>query len=162
MQWKRVFDCRVNNMFRIIPMAVIGHDMSDIEFPQSKARDDRIGPIWEAGQLEGMIVAIGGKGDTKHIRLADQDGEVYKLSTTNIELAKQFGNQLFADVRVTGSKKWFLEENNEWTLDDFVVQSCDPLDNTSLIEAVAALRAIEGDGWKKFADPLAICRQLRG
>jgi hypothetical protein len=133
-----------------------------IEFPKSKMQEERIGPIFEAGQLEGTVIGVSGKDSTKHIRLADQDGEVYRLSTTNIELAKQFGNQLFTEVRVTGTGKWFRDENGKWILDDFVVQSCDPLDNTSLIEAVAALRAIEGDGWKKFADPLAVCRQLRG
>jgi hypothetical protein len=133
-----------------------------IEFPKSKARDERIGPIWETGQLEGTVIGVGGKDNTKYIRLIEQDGKEYRLSTTNIELAKQFGNQLFADVRVTGSGKWFRDENGKWTLDDFVAQSCDPLDNASLIEAVAALRAIEGDGWKTLADPLAVCRQLRG
>jgi hypothetical protein len=136
-----------------------------IKFPKNKVQTvnaDRIGPVWEFGQLEGTVVSVSGKDSAKHICLLGQDGEEYRLSTTNIELAKQFGKQLFADVvRVTGNGKWFRDEDGKWKLEDFLVQSCDPQDDsTSLIEAVAALRAIDS-GWKHMDDPLAACRQLR-
>jgi hypothetical protein len=134
-----------------------------IEFPKSTvANADRIGPVREFGQLEGTVISVGGKDSTKHIRLIGQDGQTYGLSTENVELARQFGNQLFNDVRVTGEGKWFRNENGRWELDSFVIQSFEPLEDASLIEAIAALRAIEGDGWKALPDPFAACRQLRG
>jgi hypothetical protein len=133
-----------------------------IKFPKVAANAGRTGPVQEFGQLEGTVISVGGKDKTKHIRLVDQDGKIYGLSTENIELARQFGNQLFNDVRVTGTGKWFRDENGKWELEDFLVQSCESLEAASLIEAVAVLRAIENDGWKNLPDPLAECRRLRG
>jgi hypothetical protein len=121
---------------------------------------ERIGPVKEAGQLEGKVVSVGGKDRTKHIVLLDNDGEEFRLTTRNIELTKQLGNHLFDRVRVTGAGKWFRNENGKWELDDFLVQNCEPLEDDSLVEAVAALRDIEGDEWKTLPDPLAAWQAL--
>jgi hypothetical protein len=121
----------------------------------------RVGPVKEPGQLEGEVFSIVGKDDTKHIRLRGHGGEEYKLTTRSIELAKEFGNRLFSLVRVSGTGTWYRNEDGKWELEDFLVQTCAPLENTSLIEAIAALRDINNDGWKNLPDPVATWRELR-
>jgi hypothetical protein len=121
----------------------------------------RIGPVKEAGQLEGVVISVGGKDNTKHIRMIGHDDEEYKLTTRSLELAKDLGNNLFSPVRVTGLGTWYRNENGQWDLDGFIVQSCEPLEDTSLIEAVAGLRDISGDEWKSLPDPLKTWRELR-
>lgn len=121
----------------------------------------RIGPVKEAGQLEGVVISVGGKDSTKHIRLTSHDGEECKLTTRSVELAKQLGNHLFSPVRVTGTGTWYRNEDGKWELENFIVQNCEPLEERSLIEAVAALRDVDGDGWKALPDPLATWRDLR-
>jgi hypothetical protein len=136
-----------------------------IKFPgrnAPKPKDERIGPVWERGQLEGTVISVGGKGDTKNIRLSGRDGEEYSLSTRDLELARRFGYHLFSTVRVTGEGKWFRNEQGGWELEHFHAQSCEPVENDiSLIEAVATLRAIEGDGWRALPDPFAVWQALR-
>lgn len=133
-----------------------------IKFPGCDAPAiQRIGPVKEAGQLEGTVISVGGKDSTKHARLAGHDGEEYKLTTRSLELAKELGNNLFNAVRVAGMGTWYRNADGHWELDNFIAQSCEPLEDQSLIEAVAALRDIEGDDWKKLPDPLAAWRDLR-
>lgn len=133
-----------------------------IKFPGCDAPViQRIGPVKEAGQLEGVVISVGGKDSTKHIRLLGHDGEECKLTTRSVELAKQLGNNLFCAVRVTGMGTWYRNEDGKWELDNFIAQNCEPLEDRSLVEAVAALRDIEGDDWKALPDPLATWQDLR-
>lgn len=133
-----------------------------IKFPGCDAPViQRIGPVKEAGQLEGMVISVGGKDSTKHIRLIGHDGEECKLTTRSIELAKQLGNLLFSSVRVTGMGTWYRGEDGKWELENFIAHNCEPLEDQSLIEAVAALRDVEGDDWKILPDPLAVWQDLR-
>lgn len=121
----------------------------------------RIGPVKEAGQLEGTVISVGGKDSTKHIRMQGHDGEEYKLTTRSLELAKDLGSNLFSPVRVNGMGTWYRNADGQWELENFIVQSCEPLEDASLIEAVAALRDIDGDDWKRLPDPLAAWHELR-
>jgi len=144
--------------------ATIRHGSAQIiKFPgRDMAVAQRIGPVKEIGQLEGLVISVVGKDSTKHIRLLGHDGEEYKLYTRNIELAREFGHNLFNLVRVSGTGTWFRDEDAKWDLDNFLVQSCEPLESASLIEAVAALRDIDNDDWKNLADPVQVWHELRG
>lgn len=133
-----------------------------IKFPGCDAPAiQRIGPVKEAGQLEGTVISVGGKDHTKHIRMLGHDGEEYKLTTRSLELAKDLGNNLFSHVRVNGVGTWYRNDDGQWELDSFIVQSCEPSETASLIEAVAGLRGINDDGWKNLPDPQAAWRELR-
>lgn len=134
-----------------------------IKFPGCDAPlPQRIGPIKEAGQLDGTVISVGGKDSTKHIRLLGPDGaDEYKLSTRNVELAKQLGSYLFSLVRVTGVGTWYRNEDGQWELDNFLVQNCEPIEDRSLIEAVASLRSIEGSEWEGLDDPFGAWQNLR-
>ncbi len=121
----------------------------------------RIGPIKEAGVLDGEIVRVGGKDKTIHILLVGPDGQEYKLVTTSRDVAKSMANHLYTPVRVTGTGTWSRNEDGDWELDSFSVQGFDAIDDRSLIEAFAALQAVEGSHWKQMEDPLATWQELR-
>ena len=99
-----------------------------IKFPGCKQPlPQRIGPIKEAGQLEGEIVRVGGKDRTIHALLIGPDGEEYKLTTTSRDMAKELGKHLFSAVRVNGTGTWFRNEEGQWELEGFTVQDFEPL-----------------------------------
>ncbi len=133
-----------------------------ITFPGRKQPlPERIGPIKEAGQLEGEIVRVGGKDRTKHALLIGPGGEEYKLTTTSRDMAKELGKCLFTSVRVNGTGTWFRNEEFQWELDSFTVQDFEPLSERTLIEALDGLRQIEGGEWAQMPDPLGKWRELR-
>jgi hypothetical protein len=53
------------------------------------------------------------------------------------------------------------EADGTWILLRFRVQRFDVLDKDSLRDAVTALRAVPGSGWKDMADPLSELTDLR-
>ena len=133
-----------------------------IKFPGCKQPlPQRIGPIKEAGHLEGEIVRVGGKDRTIHALLIGPDGEEYKLTTTSRDMAKELGRHLFTAVRVNGTGTWARNEAGQWELEGFLVQDFEPLNDRTLIEALAGLREIEGSEWEQTTDPLAKWRALR-
>ena len=134
-----------------------------IKFPGCDAPTlQRIGPVKDYGELEGQLISVGGKDSTKHIRLLSHDGVAYKLGTTNIEMAKELGMHLFSQVRVSGIGTWYRNEDGSWELDSFNPQQCKRVEDVSLMQAIAALRNVDGDGWKKMPNPLATWHALRG
>ena len=121
----------------------------------------QIGPIKEAGVLDGEIVRVGGKDKTIHILLVGPDGQEYKLVTTSRDVAKSMANYLYTPVRVTGTGTWSRNEEGNWELDSFNVQGFEPIEERSLIEAFAALQSVEGSEWKRMSDPIAAWHKLR-
>lgn len=121
----------------------------------------RIGPIKGSGVLDGEIVRVGGKDRTIHVLLVGPDGQEYKLVTTSRDMAKSMANHLYSSVRVTGTGAWTRNEEGKWELENFAVQDFEPIEDRTLIEAFAALQAVEGSEWKKMEDPLAAWQQLR-
>lgn len=123
---------------------------------------ETIGPIREASVLEGELIRVGGKDRTVHALLLGADGREYKISTTDRELARSLAGQLFTQVRVSGIGSWFRDESGTWNLDSLSLQSFEPIEDRSLLEAVAELRAVRGSGWENMPDPLTALKTLRG
>ena len=133
-----------------------------IAFPGIKQPiPERIGPIREAGRLEGRLVKVGGKDRTIHALLIAPDGEQYRLVTTSIDTAKDLGRHLYTNIRVSGTGTWFRDENRQWVLDQFFVQDFESSNEQSLIEAITGLRAVEGSGWGAMEDPLSELKRFR-
>jgi len=153
----------LNDMLRVDNAhATLGHGGAQIiDFPGCNM-PKRIGPVKEQGQLEGEVFSVAGKDDTKHIRLLGHGGKEYKLTTRSIELARELGNKLFSPVRVSGTGTWYRSGDGKWELEDFQVQACEPLESTSLVEAIAALRDVNDDDWKDLPDPMMAWHELRG
>jgi len=143
--------------------ATLKHDSKTIKFPGCNIPAvKRIGPIREFGTLDGTVVKVGGQDKTIHVLLIDADNRSYSLVTRDRDLAKRMANHLFDLVRVTGVGIWNRNREKQWELDSFTIEEFKPLEERTLIEAVAELRAIEGSEWQNMEDPLAVWHDLRG
>ena len=63
--------------------------------------------------------------------------------------------------RAIGEGRWRRVPDGKWELEQFAVSHFEVLDDASLPDVVARLRAIEGSDWKKLGDPLSELRRIR-
>ena len=132
-----------------------------INFPGCKTPLVEEAVVHEAGELIGSVIRVGGKDETVPLWLQDTDGTTYQCNTSRT-IARELARYLFGDlVRVQGSGKWRRTPERIWVLDMFKIKSWDPVDQTSLEDAVKVLRAVEGSHWNTFADPHAQLKKLR-
>ena len=118
------------------------------------------GPFTEEGTLDGVLISIGGADQTVHVQL--QNGEMkYTGLETNRETARRLAKHLYESIRVSGSGRWFREQDGTWTLRRFKVAAFEVLKKTDLRAAVDELRAIEDGDWKTMDDPIAALGALR-
>lgn len=137
-------------------------DAEIIQFPgRTRPKPVKYGPFREEGSLDGVVIRIGGRGDTIPVLLMDAEGAEYPCQTTvelSIQLAQHYRR---ATVRVYGSGRWLREENGGWTLQQFDIGRFEVIDDSPLTEVVARLRAVEGGEWDKtaFGDVLGLRRE---
>lgn len=122
---------------------------------------ERIGPIRESTTVEGEVVRVGGKDRTLHATLVSAEGKAFNLTTTSRDKAKGLATNLFSKVRAHGTGVWYREESGEWVLDELKLEDFEPIEERSLLEAVAELRSINDSGFSKIPDPLAALRDIR-
>ena len=117
--------------------------------------------VHEPGELIGVVSRVGGRDESVPLLLLGEEGEPYSC-TTSRAIAKELAQHLFgAPVRVAGSGKWRRTEQREWELQEFRIKSWESLAETSLKDAVADLRAVQGSDWNAFDDPQAVLREIR-
>jgi len=139
----------------------VKHGSVVIDFPGCKTPLAQEAIVHEAGELIGSVIRVGGKDDTVPFLLQDTDGTPYNCTTTRA-IARELAHHLFGDlVRVQGMGKWRRTADSVWELDGFKVKSWEPMDQSSLEEAIKALRGIEGSQWNAFDDPQAELKKLR-
>ncbi len=131
-----------------------------IDFPgRTRPRPQAFGPFSQEGSLDGLLVRIGGR--AKEVRALLDDGlRVYPCTVTK-EQAKRLAAHLFETVRVTGRGRWTRDEDGQWKLHGFKVFSFDVLDDRSLSDVIAELRAVQGSGWHEIEDPYTELARLR-
>jgi hypothetical protein len=118
------------------------------------------GPFNQDGHLDGVLIGVVGKDETISIRL--QNGDItYSHCDTTRTVARELGKHMFEPVRIHGTGRWMREADGAWTLIRFRIHRFEVLGKDSLLETVAALRAVPGSGWKDFEDPLAELDDLR-
>jgi hypothetical protein len=122
---------------------------------------ERVGPIREFTTVQGEVVRVGGKDRSLHALLIGDDGQSLRLSTGSRETAKLLAAQLFSRVRASGVGTWYRNDSGAWELEELKLQSFEPLEERTLLEAVSELRNIEGAGWRDLDDPLAALREMR-
>ncbi|MBC5825040.1 MAG: hypothetical protein DLM68_17665 [Hyphomicrobiales bacterium] len=132
-----------------------------LTFPgRDRPKAQSYGPFTQEGTLDGLLISVGGKDETISIRLQNGD-TTYANCETNRTIARELGKHLFEPIRIYGSGRWMREADSTWTLRGFRVHRFDVLDKDSLRDAVTALRAVPGSGWKDMDDPLAELADLR-
>lgn len=121
-----------------------------LKFPGREApRPQRIGPILQHTRVDGELVRIGGKDQTAHAQIQDAEGRVWSGSLTR-ELARELGMHLYEGpiLRVEGEARWERNEEGNWDVKNFRIQTFKVLPEDSLHKAVDRLRKIEGSEWK--------------
>jgi hypothetical protein len=119
------------------------------------------GPISQATTLDGKVIRVGGRQQEVPVHIETRTGIESHCFATRA-MAKEFGKRLFdGEFRFYGDGKWLRDETGKWKLQRFNITRFEPLDESTLSDALMSLRAIEGRDWSK-TDPWAELRELRG
>ena len=116
------------------------------------------GPFREDGVLEGVIIKIGGKGETVPIWLQDNERTHRCAASRPLarRLAKHYDGGL---LRVSGTGSWVRLATGAWLMRSFEVKEFELLDNAPLAEVIKRLHNIQGANWGE--DPIAEMIRLR-
>jgi hypothetical protein len=126
----------------------------------TEKKKETFGPFWQEGSLDGIIVRLGGIDETLPVHL-NYEGRTY-ICNASRSVVKELGPHIWGDpVRVHGRGKWYRNEQGVWEMEFFDIQSWDPLEQSTLSDAIARLRAIPGNDLKSLEDPLAEMRKIR-
>lgn len=123
------------------------------------AASPEIGPITEAGSIEGEVIGVAGRDETIQIYL--REGEKILTCTGTKEKARALAQHLFeGKVRVQGEGKWKRNKTGEWILVSFFVESFTRLLLESHAEVVKQLRSIENEELRNTI-PLSVLEEIR-
>lgn len=132
-----------------------------LSFPGRERQEaESFGPFNQDGTLDGILIAVGGRDETINLRLQNGDA-TYTKCTTSKGLARELAKHLFEPVRIHGVGRWIREASGAWQLVSFKVRSFDVLEQGSLAEGVAALRAVKGSGWANIENATAELADMR-
>lgn len=119
-----------------------------MRFPgKSRPKPMRYGPFRDYGTLDGIVIRLGGRGDTIPVLLEDAEGALFTCRTTPERSKALALHYRGATVRLHGNGKWVREENGSWSLQEFTIEHFEVLDDSPLMDVVAKLRAIDGSAW---------------
>lgn len=132
-----------------------------IVFPgATRPKRTTYGPFNQEGSIDGILISVGGADQTVHLQL--QNGDIkYTGIDTNRETAMRLARHMYKPVRIFGTGRWLRDENGNWLLKRFRVESYTTLAPEELKDAIDEMRKIEGSGWKAIFDPLSALRDLR-
>ena len=134
-----------------------------LRFPGRNAPVVRTFRVVENGAFEGFVIRIGGIDETVPIWIQNREGEIIKsCHTRNRQTAKELAKHYLGPfVRLEGVGKWLRNQDERWELEEFTVNSFEVLDETPLVQAVDAVRAVKGNAWDAYEDPQAELRRVR-
>lgn len=121
------------------------------------------GTFSQAGSFDGIPVKVGGLAEMVpiHIQETGPTRLVHNCFASR-GMARAIAPHLFeTSIRVHGNGRWCRTPSGAWTLQRFVINDFEVLDNSPLTAVVARLRAIEGNGWREVDRPLETLRTLR-
>ncbi len=132
-----------------------------IQFPgRERPKAVAYGSFRQQGSLDGYLVRIGGTDQMKRATL--KEGDVVRHCQMTEEMAYDLAQHIWKrPLRVFGEGRWRRTPDGEWELEQFTVTDFEVLDDASLPDVVARLRAIEGSDWKKLDDPHGELRRIR-
>lgn len=155
----------VNRMLRVDNASAtlkIKHGENVLVFPGKKTPLAEEVVVHEQGDLDGVVIRVGGKDDSVPVWIEGEGKVIYKC-WANRDMARQLAAYLFdRPVRVTGSGEWCRTPERRWELVDFKIKSFEVLDVSPLEKVINDLRQIEGNMWNEMDDPQAELRKLRG
>jgi hypothetical protein len=130
-----------------------------VQFPgKLKPVAEDLGPVVEAGTLDGEIIQIGGRDETISVYLRDKN-EI-SICTTTRDKGRSLARLIFQQVRVHGQAEW-IRANDHWKRVRFVIDSWDELPEESLESVIQRLRDVPTPNIDNI-DPFAILTELKG
>lgn len=131
-------------------------------YPLTKEpKQETVGPFWEDGSLDGIVVRLGGIDETLPVHLVSE--ERHYICNANRDIVRQLGPRIWGGpIRVHGSGKWYRNTEGSWELQYFDIHSFDDLSDSNLLDAVTRLRAIPKNGLLDLEDPLSEMQKIRG
>ncbi|MBN9440527.1 hypothetical protein [Bosea sp. (in: a-proteobacteria)] len=132
-----------------------------LDFPgKLTAKVEQVGPVKQAGSIDGVVIRLGGKDATVPVHIQDGDA-IYKCNTSRA-VARLLGHHIFGDeLRFTGVGVWQRNDTGCWGLKSFEIHSFEALDTTPLAEVVHQMRSIENE-WNAVDDAWSDLKALRG
>jgi len=123
-------------------------------------KQETFGPFWQDGSLDGMVVRLGGIDETLPVHLV-YEGRSY-ICNAGRDIVRKLGPYIWGNpVRVHGRGKWYRGEQGIWEMLFFDIHSWEPLEPSTLSDAVARLRAIPNNELHTLKDPLAEMQKIR-
>ncbi|NNL96405.1 MAG: hypothetical protein HKO64_12350 [Xanthomonadales bacterium] len=103
---------------------------------------------------------VGGVGEAVPVHV-QQGTDTFNCYSSR-EIAKELGRFLFTtEIRVYGTGRWIIDENENWELKRFNISRFEVLDNVKLREVIQRLRNIENSGIAELEDPWQKLSELR-
>jgi hypothetical protein len=132
-----------------------------IEFPgRTRHVEEKLGPIEQAGTLDGEVIQIGGRDETINVHL--KAGEQIYICVTSKAIARSLAPHIFSSaIRVRGFGTWARLESGGWILKRFQIAAFEPLDQTPLSKVFEGLRARLAPPEVGRMNPVDLMRQLR-
>ncbi|MDD5329310.1 MAG: hypothetical protein PHX38_04845 [Sulfuricella sp.] len=133
-----------------------------VDFPGRKTPLAEEVVVHEQGDLDGIIIRVGGKDDSVPVWVEGENKIIYKCQASR-DLARQLAAHLFdRPLRVVGTGQWCRTPERKWELEKFDIKSFEVLDVAPLDQIINELRQVEGNRWNEMDDPQAELRKLRG
>ncbi len=132
-----------------------------IEFPgKTRHVEAKLGPIEQAGTIDGEVIQIGGRDETINVHL--KAGDQIFICVTSKPIARILAPHIFGStIRVRGSGTWARLQSGAWLLKRFEIAAFEPLDQTPLSKVFGGLRARLIPPEVGRINPVDLMRQLR-
>ena len=100
--------------------------------------------FYEPASLEGILVSLGGRDDTKHAQLDDGTSVVTGIQTRDGELLKRLRGYLFGQpIRLIGRGRFQRTAEGVWDMKVFNIHDFEPLNPASFEDTIAKLRSVK-------------------
>lgn len=132
-----------------------------LKFPGRLTPEEKFAAVRQHGSIDGVINRIGGKDETIHVSL-EMDGQQISGCYTSRAIAKELGHVLFDPVRLFGRGKWNRDGDGNWSLDEFKIESFEPLKDVPLSQALKELHSIPTEWADESYDELKTIRHGPG
>ena len=133
-----------------------------IEFPgRTRHVEAKLGPVEQAGVLDGEVIQIGGRDETINVHLRSGD-QIQPPCVTSKAIARRLAQHIFGGpIRVRGKGTWARMESGVWILKKFEIVDFEPLDETPLSKLFDGLRTrlVPPEGGRM--NPVDLVRLLR-
>ena len=121
-------------------------------FPGRESKTpEKFGPFNESGSVDGELLRVGGTDSTDHALVRDPEGRTWSAIVSR-EMAQRMGSYIHQEVRLNGEMRWERSSEGEWKLLSFRASDFLALDDQTLVQSVAKLRALRDSDWSSETD----------